>query len=122
MVTRLAGWTLGFGLGFAVGMAAAQETRAIDVTLQGGKVAGSSETIRIDQGTRIALRFQSDEQGELHLHGYDVVIPLRAGETSAIALDATVTGRFPITSHGFEGGADATGHHRALLYLEVYPR
>lgn len=98
-----------------------QDARVFEVVLQAGHLESGPDTLRVDQGAAIELRIASDVPGELHLHGYDIVIDLRAGKTATVALDATVAGRFPITSHGFAGEAGGH-HHRALLYLEVYPR
>lgn len=102
--------------------AVAQEIRVFDVALQAGHLKGTQDTIRVDQGTRVELRIASDQAGELHLHGYDVAIELRAGETTVVNLEATVAGRFPITSHGFGSTGSRHADHRALLYLEVYPQ
>lgn len=110
------------GLILTAATAVAQEVRVFDVALQAGHLKGEQDTIRVDQGTRVALRIASDQAGELHLHGYDIAIDLRAGETTVIDLDATVAGRFPITSHGLGGEGSRHADHRALLYLEVYPQ
>lgn len=93
--------------------------RTIEVRIENRKVVAPSGAIRIVEGDAIELRWTSDEPVELHLHGYDMEIHVRPGEAAAMVIEATATGRFPITSHGWGKG----GHgHDALTYLEVYPR
>ncbi len=102
----------------------AEELRVFDLTVKERQIAVPGNTIRVEEGDRVELRVTSDETGELHLHGYDVTIDLQAGKTTVTAVQAEVAGRFPITAHGFGTSGDH-GHdqaHKALLYLEVYPR
>ena len=87
--------------------------------LQNRKVVSSKSTIRVSKGDRITLVWRSDEKGEIHLHGYDITLTLTPNTPTILHFDATVSGRFPITSHGF---GDDHGHaHNTLLYIEVYP-
>jgi len=102
---------------------AQQQPRVLDLEIKQGRFTASNNTVRVTEGDTVELRITSDRAGELHLHGYDVSIRLKAGPPVVTVLEANVAGRFPITSHGFEG--DAKGKHRhdkTLLYLEVYPR
>jgi FtsP/CotA-like multicopper oxidase with cupredoxin domain len=93
--------------------------RVIDVRIENRKVVAPTAAIRITEGDVVELRWTSDEAVELHLHGYDMEIQVRPEQPAAMVIEATATGRFPITSHGW----GAAGHgHDALTYLEVYPR
>jgi FtsP/CotA-like multicopper oxidase with cupredoxin domain len=93
--------------------------RAIDVRIENRKVVAPMAAIRLTEGDTVELRWTSDEPVELHLHGYDLKIQIRPDAPAAMVVEATATGRFPITSHGWGAG----GHgHDALTYLEVYPR
>jgi len=75
--------------------------------------------IRISEGEGVELHWTSDESVSLHIHGYNIVIQVRAGMPSVTIVDAYATGRYPITSHGWGDG----GHgHDTLTYLNVYPR
>jgi hypothetical protein len=100
--------------------AVAQESskRVIEVRIENRKVVAPNEAIRITLGAVIELRWTSDEAVKLHLHGYDIELHVRPDEPAAMVVEAYATGRFPVTSHGWEDG----GHgHDALTYLEVYP-
>lgn len=105
-------------------LAVAQEHRIFELSVRERRIDLADRTIRVDEGDTVELRVTSDEDGELHLHGYDVVIELRANRVSTAALQADVAGRFPVTSHGFGSSADSTGahDHETLFYLEIYPR
>jgi len=95
------------------------QAQAIDVRIENREVVTPSGAIRITQGDRVELSWTSDEPVGLHLHGYDLEIEVKPGEAASMIIEATATGRFPITSHGWGSG----GHgHDALTYLEVYPR
>ncbi len=101
--------------------AVAQEApqQVIEVRIENRKVVTPGEAIRITEGDVIELRWTSDEAVELHLHGYDLEIQVRPDAPATMVIEASATGRFPITSHGWGEG----GHgHDALTYLEVYPR
>ena len=103
--------------------AAAQQPRVLDLEIKHGRFTASNNTVRVTEGDKVELRVTSDRAGELHLHGYDVPIKLKAGIPTVTLLDARVAGRFPITSHGFaDDGEHKHRHHKTLLYLEVYPR
>ena len=92
--------------------------RVVEVQIQNREVVEQTEPIKITEGELVELHWTSDEQVELHLHGYDLKLVVLPGEAGMMAFEAFATGRFPITSHGWGEG----GHgHDALTYLEVYP-
>ena len=107
--------------GMLIRASAAQEAtrKVIDVRIENRKVILPLDAIKITEQDVIELRWTSDESSKLHLHGYDLETQVRPGEPAVMVIKAHVTGRFPITSHGWGDG----GHgHDALTYLEVYPR
>lgn len=93
--------------------------RVIEVRIESRRVVAPKGAIRIVEGDVVELRWVSDEAVTLHLHGYDIELQLRPGEPAAMLITAHATGRFPITSHGWE---EQGRGHDALTYLEVYPR
>ena len=95
--------------------------RILSVSIEKRKVVGK-RTIRVTQGDRVQLNWQTDEKVELHLHGIDQKTEVLPGAGGTIRFTAKATGRFPVTSHGF--GKKAGHHHGpgALMYVEVYPK
>ena len=69
--------------------------------------------VKMNQGDTLRLLVTSDEADELHVHGYDLHLPLKPGKTQVLSFVAAHTGRFPIELHR----ADVE-----LVVLEVYPR
>ena len=96
--------------------------RLVKLEIKQRSILDGLTSIRVGQGESIRLHWTSDEAVVLHLHGYDIEMPLLPNTPSEMILEASATGRFPITSHGF-GASDSTHHdHKlTLLYLEVYP-
>ena len=84
-------------------------------------VEPSDRRLVVTQGKNVEIQWRSDQAGELHLHGYDIAIKLRANEVVVTQFEAKASGRFPVTSHGFGDRAGHVHGHRALLYLEVHP-
>lgn len=78
--------------------------------------------MRVKKGEKIRLHWTTDETVVLHLHGYDIEISVSPGTATEMTFEASATGRFPITSHGF-GAPDSHNHddEHTLTYLEVYP-
>ena len=95
------------------------KSRVIDVTLKNRKVIAPKSKIRIFEGETVELRWSTDEMVKLHLHGYDKELKVLPGKPASMKIKGRLTGRFPITSHGW--GRSGHGHH-ALTYFEVYPR
>ena len=102
------------------GVATASETKTFDIQITDRKVVGDNHLVRVTLGDEVVLNWQTDESVTVHLHGYDIERRIVAGEPAKISFTAHATGRFPVTSHGFENQHDGHGHE-ALLYFEVYP-
>ena len=91
------------------------ETRIFDIALNGGKIANADTTIRVTEGDKVELRWSSNDAVELHLHGYNIEIDVKAGATGTMSFEAYATGRFPIVAHGHGSS------HAPFAYLEVHP-
>lgn len=104
--------------------ASGDERRVIEVSLVDGvasgaaftDLSGSVPTLVVDRGDSVELRWTSDRAMALHLHGYDLEAEVGPGMEATISFDARAAGRFPVETH------DASGQHRAIIYLEVHPR
>jgi FtsP/CotA-like multicopper oxidase with cupredoxin domain len=97
-------------------LAFAQAEKVIDIALTNGKAPADEQTLRVSKGDKVVLRWKSDRQIALHLHGYDIEASVPAQGTSAMSFTASLPGRFPVSEH-----THGPGHHRAVLYLEVHP-
>ena len=91
----------------------------IEVRIEQRKVIEPGDVVRAVKGDTVTLRWKTDEKVALHLHGYDIMLEVEPGRVEEMHFEANVSGRFPVTSHGFGGGH---GHrHAALFYIEIYP-
>lgn len=97
----------------------AAEERIFDIQIKERHVEGDNKLIRVTVGDELVLNWRSDETVAVHLHGYDIEQHIDAGVAAEMKFTAHATGRFPVTSHGFEG--EHGNGHQALVYLEVHP-
>jgi len=99
-----------------VAFAAAQPApKVFELILVGGAVAGP-DTLKVKRGDRVELRWSSDRSIVLHLHGYNIERTAAPRAPAAMAFEAKLAGRFPVSEH-----RHGSARHRAILYLEVHP-
>ena len=107
-------------------------TADFDLTVADRALVGSGTTFVADQGDQITFTITADEQGELHLHGYDLRRAIGPDAPTAFTFKADATGRFAMELHidAAEDGHDTdaahghgdTGADISLGALEVRPR
>ena len=61
-----------------------------------------ADGIQVNQGDTVNLNIESDVDGNIHVHGYDLTVEVTADTPGALEFLANATGRFSITYH-FEG-------------------
>ena len=64
--------------------------------------AGKVTEIEVKEGQTVRFRVTSDEDEEIHVHGYDIEEEVPAGETINVSFPATITGIFEIEFHHSE--------------------
>lgn len=67
----------------------------IDVVVTGGTVEGGGRT-SVPLGDSVTIRVTSDVADHIHLHGYDVMVDVAAGEPAELTFDATIPGIFEV--------------------------
>jgi len=75
-----------------------------------GGLAGGPRRESVDIGDDVTLEITSSIDEELHVHGYDVVVELVAGEPASVTFPATIPGVFEVE-------LENSGH--LLINLEV---
>jgi hypothetical protein len=60
---------------------------------------GTTRKLTYTQGERVRFRVRSEQDDEVHVHGYDIEKPLKAGQPLTIAFKATINGIFEIELH-----------------------
>lgn len=99
-------------------VAQAQEVKRFDLALKGGELPKEHRLIKVKQGDSVELHWTSDRSVSLHLHGYDIMIVVKAGEPTVTTLTARLAGRFPL-----ERLQDKAAHQHGgkVLYFEAHP-
>ncbi len=97
---------------------------ALTLAIFDGSLPKAQRLIQARKGDKLRWRISSNAAGTFHLHAYRLVVPLQAGQTNELAVDAFATGRFRLEWHGAQDkGTGNTGHHAPpLAILEVLPR
>ncbi len=77
--------------------------RIIDLKVEKGKLNLNPPIIKVVQGDNVTLQIWSDESGEFHIHGYDIMVQLQSGKTSTLTFRADKAGTFDVELHTSEG-------------------
>ncbi len=85
-------------------------TRVV-VRLADGKAEPNGERIELAKGDTVEFVVTSDRKDELHIHGMDLEIPVKAGETVVKQVVFKQSGRFEVESH-----------HPALVIVQLIVR
>jgi FtsP/CotA-like multicopper oxidase with cupredoxin domain len=88
-------------------------SRVFEVAVSKGRLASGPAQIQVHAGEMVTLHVTSDQDDELHLHGYDLHLSLRAGQRATLMFKAEHSGRFDYELHHA---------HLELGTLEVLPQ
>jgi hypothetical protein len=95
--------------------AAGEPGRVLELTIVRGTLGDEEQTVRVTEGEIVEFRWSSDQALTLHVHGYDIEVPVVANAPAIMRVHAVKTGRFPILNHDGEPP-------NVLLHLEVLPK
>ena len=76
------------------------EVRVVALRYAGGEVVGGRSRVSVGKGERVRLEVTSDVAEEVHVHGYDLEVPVAAGSTTAIDLVGDLPGVWEVELHG----------------------
>ncbi|MBR0784819.1 hypothetical protein [Bradyrhizobium iriomotense] len=114
------GAVLAWAIGTTITVAGAAEL-TFDFHIERGRVAESTQVIRIKQGDVVKLRWHTDRSMILHLHGYDIEKKVEPDTFGLMEFTAYATGRFPVEIHGSPGPGGHSHGGNPLVRVEVYP-
>jgi hypothetical protein len=95
--------------------AAGEPDKVFELTIVRGTLGDGEQTVRVSEGEVVELRWSSDQALTLHVHGYDIEVPVVANAPTIMRVHSVKTGRFPILNHDGEPP-------NVLLHLEVLPK
>lgn len=69
------------------------------------------EDLRVSRGDTVRLVLEADEEGEIHVHGYDLTADVSPGHPGELVFEASTAGAFALNFHVFAaaGGGDNHG-------------
>ena len=70
-----------------------------EIRIADGEPVGKARTVSVESGGTVRLAFRSDAAGEVHIHGYDRYVDLRAGRTVRSRFPAELEGIFEVEDH-----------------------
>lgn len=71
------------------------QSKIFDLVVKNKKLVSGQEVIQVTEGDQITINITSDENEELHIHGYDESVDLEANKMAQLSFTANLTGRFP---------------------------
>jgi len=73
--------------------------RVETIRIRGGKPAGGQQELEYESGETIRLRFVSDAEGEVHIHGFDEYVQVGT-RPKTTRFKADLEGIFEVEEHG----------------------
>ena len=89
------------------------------ITVKDGEPVGGVAQIEVTEGDQVSIQVTSDADGAVHVHGYEIEKPIKAGQTVTVAFAADITGGFEVEQH-FETNGKETGDTQ-IADLKVQP-
>ena len=95
---------------------ASADAVVINMAIAARQSSLSRDDLQVKKGDTVDIRFTADEDGEIHLHGYDLTAPVSPDNPGALTFVADTAGAFGINLHvfgdaGAVGGDSHGGHH-----------
>ena len=87
--------------------------KSFELVVSKGKLVSGPAVIQVCEGDDVQLLITSDQADELHMHGYDLHLSLKANTPATLSFRAEHSGRFDYELHHA---------HAELGTLEVQPR
>jgi hypothetical protein len=101
-------------MGQGAAMAAGGDAKVFEFTIVHGMLGDEEPTVQVTEGDIVEFRWSSDEELNLHMHGYKIEVDVAPDSPATMRVNAIKTGRFPVLNH--DGSPP-----NVLLYLEVLP-
>ncbi len=87
-------------------------TKTFALKITGDQITGDT-SMNVNQNDTVVINLSSDADHEVHLHGYDKEVELKAGQPGKMEFTANQTGRFIVELHPSE---------QEIAALQVQPR
>ena len=71
----------------------------IELEVVGSKPVDGVQRHRVDAGDYVTIIVTGDSSDELHIHGYDLVVPFAPGQPGIVTFEAGIPGIFEVETH-----------------------
>ena len=71
----------------------------INMDIANRQTALARQDLQVEKGDTVSINFTADEPGEVHLHGYDLSVPVSPDEPGTLTFDADTAGAFGLNFH-----------------------
>jgi hypothetical protein len=78
--------------------------QVFEIQLRGGEPVGGVAEFEATKGDVVRIAVRSDEEADLHVHGYEIEDELTAGGTTNLKFTADIDGKFEIEAHSHHTG------------------
>lgn len=92
-------WTMFVLSGCTPAQPSAAPPKQITITLADGKAEPIGERVVLSRGQTLVLTITSDRNDQVHVHGYDLEIPIAKGQTTTTEIVVDKIGRFEVETH-----------------------
>lgn len=75
------------------------KVKNFEISFKNKKVSVQSNVLQVNEGDRVVIKVSSDEDEELHLHGYDLSVELSKDQPRELSFIASHSGRFGLELH-----------------------
>ena len=98
------------------------EARVFNINIKNGVIPSADRVIRVQKDDQITWRIDSDADGELHIHAYQIDLTIKAGVKKTHSFKAFATGRYRVEWHPESERGQGIHHEDSLALFEVFPK
>lgn len=80
------------------------EPETFEVELRDGAAVGGVAELEVAKGDTVRIAVRSDEDAELHVHGYEIEDEVAPGTVTRLRFTADIDGKFEVEAHSHATG------------------
>jgi len=98
------------------------EARVFNINIKNGVIPSADRLMRVQKDDQITWRIDSNADGELHIHAYQIDLTIKAGVKKLYSFKAFATGRYRVEWHPESERGKGIHHEDSLALFEVFPK
>lgn len=69
------------------------------IEIRDGQPVGGVQELEFNRGEEVRIEIRANTEEEVHLHGYDITLPIPAGKAQTLSFKADLDGLYELESH-----------------------